>query len=112
IGKKAQQPILRDLEQSLSMTQEQLMAINSVMNWKFMLSFSLTILLALVICCGALTYFLDRGYSRIDAMRAMEREWKEKAPLANIITCDGKPCVQIKGNQYTDKEGNRYYQIK
>ncbi|MGL4734844.1 MAG: hypothetical protein ACRCWB_07095, partial [Enterovibrio sp.] len=112
IGKKAQQPILRDLEQSLSMTQEQLMAINSVMNWKFMLSFSLTILLALVICCGALTYFLDRGYSRIDAMRAMEREWQAKAPLANIITCDGKPCVQIKGNQYTDKEGNRYYQIK
>ncbi|MGL5249462.1 MAG: hypothetical protein ACRC7P_00035, partial [Enterovibrio sp.] len=53
-------------------------------------------------CCGALTYFWDRGYSRIDAMRAMEREWKAKAPLANIITCDGKPCVQIKGNEYTD----------
>ncbi|MGL5334864.1 MAG: hypothetical protein ACRC9R_01755 [Enterovibrio sp.] len=112
LGEKKQQPILSELMQSLDALQERLITINQVMHWKFVLSLSITLLLGLAICCGVFTYFLDHSYARISAMREMEKEWEIKAPFANIGTCGGKPCVQITGNEYTDKEGNRYYQIK
>nr|WP_309544335.1 hypothetical protein [Pectobacterium odoriferum] len=44
----------------------------------------------------------------IAAMQRMEAVWEQKAPLANISTCDGKPCVQVTDNEYTNKKGDRF----
>jgi len=36
-------------------------------------------------------------------------EMQKKAPRANISTCDDKPCVQVIGEEYTNKKGDRFY---
>jgi len=41
-----------------------------------------------------------------------ETVWEQKAPLANISSCDNKPCVQVTGVEYTNKKGERFYLIK
>jgi len=45
-------------------------------------------------------------------MQRMETVWEKKAPLANISTCDGKPCVQVTGPEYKNQRGDRLYLIK
>ena len=38
-------------------------------------------------------------------MQRMEAIWQKKAPLADISTCDGKPCVKVDiTNSYGDKK--------
>lgn len=50
-------------------------------------------------------YFIDSGYARIAEMQKMEAVWQKKAPLADISTCDGKPCVKVDTRQsYGDKK--------
>lgn len=49
---------------------------------------------------------------RVAAIQRMEAVWEQKAPLANISPCDGKPCVQVTGNEYTNKKGDRFYIIE
>jgi hypothetical protein len=51
-------------------------------------------------CLWGMYYFIDSGYARIAEMQRMESVWEQKAPLANISTCDGKPCVQVTGPEY------------
>ena len=63
-------------------------------------------------CLWEMYYFINRDYAHIAAMQRMEAVWEQKAPLANISTCDGKPCVQVTGNEYTNKKGDRLYQIE
>jgi len=63
-------------------------------------------------CITALTWFIDDGYGQIALMQAKKSEWERKAPLANISTCDDKPCVQVTGVEYTNKKGDRFYLIK
>ena len=46
-------------------------------------------------CLWGMSYFIDSGYARIAEMQRMEAVWQEKAPLADISTCDGKPCVKV-----------------
>jgi len=37
-------------------------------------------------------------------MQRMEAVWQKKAPLADISTCDGKPCVKVDtSTTYSDK---------
>ncbi|HAM9422003.1 TPA: hypothetical protein IDY61_005321, partial [Escherichia coli] len=55
----------------------------------------LTIFFVLACCVTALTWFMNDGYSRIAEMQRMEAVWQKKAPLADISTCDGKPCVKV-----------------
>jgi len=57
-------------------------------------------------------FLMDDGYGQIAMMQAKKAEWEQKAPLANISTCDGKPCVQVTGPEYTNKDGDRFYLIK
>ena len=45
-------------------------------------------------------------------MKDMENQWERKAPLANISTCDGKPCVEVTGSEYSNENGDRFYIIK
>ena len=63
-------------------------------------------------CFWGLNAFVDSGYARIAEMQKMKAVWQKKAPLANISTCDEKPCVQVNGNKYTNKDGDVFYQIK
>jgi len=56
--------------------------------------------------------FVNMAVFIIAAMQRMEAVWEQKAPLANISTCDGKPCVQVAGNEYTNKKGGRFYLIE
>lgn len=63
-------------------------------------------------CLWGMYYFIDSGYARIAEMQRMEAIWEKKAPLANISICDGKPCVQVTGVEYTNKKGDRFYLIE
>lgn len=80
--------------------------------WKSGIYIALTILTVIGACGVSLTWFIDRGYDRITAMQQMESEWMRKAPLATIRTCEGKPCIQVTGEAYTTKQGERFYLIK
>lgn len=80
--------------------------------WKSGIYIALTILTVIGACGVSLTWFIDRGYDRIAAMQQMESEWMRKAPLATIRTCEGKPCIQVTGEAYTTKQGERFYLIK
>jgi ElaB/YqjD/DUF883 family membrane-anchored ribosome-binding protein len=80
--------------------------------WKSAIYIVLTIFFVMASCVAALTWFMDDGYSQIALMQAKKAEWERKAPLANISTCDGKPCVQVTGGEYTNKKGDRFYLIK
>lgn len=80
--------------------------------WKSGIYIALTVLAVIGACGASLTWFIDHGYDRIAAMQRMESEWMQKAPLATIITCEGKPCILVTGDEYTNKKGERFYLIK
>ncbi len=80
--------------------------------WKSAIGVAMTILFVMASLMAAITWFIDDGYGQIALMQAKKSEWERKAPLANISTCDGKPCVQVMGEEYTNKQGYRFYLIK
>jgi len=80
--------------------------------WKSAIGMAMTILFVMASMMAAITWFIDDGYGQIALMQAKKSEWERKAPLANISTCDGKPCVQVTGEEYTNKQGYRFYLIK
>jgi len=80
--------------------------------WKSAIGIAMTILFVMASLMAAITWFMDDGYGQIAMMQAKKAEWEQKAPLANISTCDGKPCVQVTGPEYTNKDGDRFYLIK
>ena len=57
-------------------------------------------------------YFMDRGYSRIAAMKIEESVWLQRAPLADIRLCDGRPCVKVDESKRYGDDNNRYYVIR
>ncbi|WP_275387850.1 hypothetical protein [Xenorhabdus bovienii] len=73
---------------------------------------ALTVFFVMASCVAALTWFIDDGYGQIALMQAKKVEWEKKAPLANISICDGKPCVQVTGGEYTNKKGDRFYIVE
>lgn len=79
--------------------------------WKSAIYIALTMIVVMGGCLWGMYYFIDSGYARIAAMQQMEAVWEQKAPLANTSTCDGKPCVQVTGDAYTNKKGDRFYLI-
>ncbi|HHH0255669.1 TPA: tRNA modification GTPase [Yersinia enterocolitica] len=80
--------------------------------WKSAIYIVLTMIAVMGGCLWGMYYFIDSGYARIAEMQRMESIWEQKAPRANISTCDDKPCVQIIGSEYTNKNGDRFYVIK
>jgi len=80
--------------------------------WKSAIGMAMTILFVMASMMAAITWFIDDGYGQIALMQAKKSEWERKAPLANISTCDDKPCVQVTGGEYTNKQGDRFYLIK
>lgn len=64
--------------------------------WKSAIYLVLTIFFVLASCVTAFTWFMNDGYSQIAEMQSDGSGLaKQKAPLADISRCDGKPCVKV-----------------
>ena len=97
-GVEQQKPAVNALNQIVKTANESVYAMRSEMSrytWKSAIYLVLTIFFVMACCMTALTWFMNDGYSRISEMQRMEAIWQKKAPLADISTCDGKPCVKV-----------------
>lgn len=97
-GLAHQKPAVNALNQVVTAANESVSAMRREMSrytWKSAIYLALTIFFVLASCLTAFTWFMNDGYSRIAEMQRMEAVWQEKAPLADISTCDGKPCVKV-----------------
>jgi len=112
VALEKQKPAINALGQVVNDARESTKLIRRESVWFQVRSGLWTLLVGVVLlafCLIGFTYYLNHGYQRINEMQAMEKQWEKKAPLAHIIMCDEKPCVEVKGPEYTDKKGNRYY---
>lgn len=114
-GLAQQKPAVNALDQVVTAANESVNAMRREMSrytWKSAIYIVLTMLAVMGSCLWGMVYFIDSGYDRIAKMQRMEAVWQQKAPLADISTCNDKPCVQVTGNEFTNKKGERFYQIK
>lgn len=114
-GIEQQKPSVNALNQVVKAAQDSVYVMRREMSrytWKSAIYVALTMLAVMGGCLWGMYYFIDSGYARIAEMQRMEAVWQKKAPLANISTCDGKLCVQVTGEEYTNKKGDRFYLIK
>ena len=114
-GIEQQKPAVNALNQVVKTAHDSVFAMRREMSrytWKSAIYIAMTMLAVMGGCLWGMYYFIDSGYARIAEMQRMEAIWKQKAPLANISTCDGKSCVQVTGVEYTNKKGERFYLIK
>jgi len=110
-----QKPAVNALNQVVKTANESVYAMRCEMSrytWKSAIYIVLTMLAVMGSCLWGMVYFIDSGYDRIAEMQRMEAIWEQKAPLADISTCNDKPCVQVTGNEFTNKKGELFYQIK
>lgn len=115
IGLEQQRPAVNALNQVVTAANESVCEMRREMSrytWKSAIYIVLTMLAVMGGCLWGMVYFIDSGYDRIAAMQRMEAVWEKKAPLANISSCDEKPCVQVLGSKFTNKNGDVFYQIK
>jgi len=114
-GVEQQKPAVNALNQVVKAANDSVNAMRREMSrytWKSAIYIAATMISVLGGCFWGMYYFIDSGYSRIAAMQRMEVVWERKAPLANISTCDGKPCVQVTGPEYKDESGAIFFVIK
>lgn len=114
-GLDQQKPAINALNQVVTAANESVRAMRREMSrytWKSATYIVLTMLAVMGSCLWGMVYFIDSGYDRIAKMQRMEAVWQQKAPLADISTCNDKPCVQVTGNEFTNKKGERFYQIE
>jgi len=106
-GLEQQKPAVNALNQVVTAANESVSAMRSEMSrytWKSAIYIVLTMLAVMGSCLWGMVYFIDSGYDRIAEMQRMESVWQKKAPLADISTCDGKPCIKVETNKsYGDK---------
>lgn len=115
VGLEQQKPAINALNQVVTAANESVCAMRREMSrytWKSAIYIVLTMISVMGGCLWGMYYFIDSGYARIAEMQRMESIWEQKAPRANISACDDKPCVQIVGSEYTNKNGDRFYVIK
>jgi len=115
IGLEQQKPAINVLNQVVKAANESVQEIRREMSrytWKSAIYIVLTMLSVMGSCLWGMVYFINSGYDRIAEMQLMEEEWQRKSPTANIILCNGKPCVQVIGDKYTNQNGDVFYQIK
>lgn len=114
-GIEQQKPAVNALNQVVNTAHDSVFALRREMSrytWKSAIYIAMTMLAVMGGCLWGMYYFIDSGYARIAEMQRMEAVWEQKAPLADISTCNDKPCVQVTGNEFTNKKGERFYQIK
>ncbi|HHG0423307.1 TPA: tRNA modification GTPase [Yersinia enterocolitica] len=114
-GLTQQKPATDALNQAADTAKAMIHEMRSEMSrytWKSAIYIVLTMLGIMGGCLWGMYYFIDSGYARIAEMQRMEAVWQKKSPMANISTCDDKPCVQVTGGEYTNKKGDRFYLIK
>lgn len=115
VALEKQKPAISSLTQVVNEARESVKSIRREAAWFQVRSGLWTLLVGVVLlacCLIGFTYYLNHGYQRITEMQAMEKQWERKAPLANLSTCDGKPCVEVTGSEYTNKNGDRFYTIR
>jgi len=107
-GLEQQKPAVNTLNQVVKAANESVYAMRREMlryTWKSAIYIVLTMLAVMGGCLWGMYYFIDSGYSRIAEMQKMEAVWQKKAPLADISTCDGNPCVKVDTSRsYGDKK--------
>ncbi len=114
-GIEQQKPAVNSLNQVVKAANDSVNALRSEMlqyRWKSIAYIAIAMIAVMGGCLWGMYFFIDSGYARIAEMQRMEAVWEQKAPLANISTCDGNPCVQVSGGEYTNKQGERFYLIK
>ena len=114
-GLAHQKPAVNALNQVVTAANESVSAMRREMSrytWKSAIYIALTMVAVMGGCLWGMFYFIDSGYDRIAEMQRMEAVWEQKAPLADISTCNDKPCVQVTGNKFTNKNGDVFYQVK
>jgi len=114
-GIEQQKPAVNALNQVVKAAQDSVFAMRREMSrytWKSAIYIVLTMLAVMGGCLWGMYYFIDSGYERINAMQEKESEWQKKAPLADIRSCDSKPCIAVDTTKtYGDKE-TTYFIIK
>ncbi|WP_333956320.1 tRNA modification GTPase [Providencia vermicola] len=107
-GLEQQKPAVNALNQVVTTANESVSAMRREMSrytWKSAIYIVLTMLAVMGICLWGMVYFIDSSYDRIAEMQRMEAVWQKKAPLADISTCDGKPCIKVDTTKaYGDKK--------
>lgn len=114
-GLAQQKPATEALNQAADTAKEMIYEMRREMSrytWKSAIYIVLTMLTVMGGCLWGMCYFIDSGYARIAAMQEMEAKWQKKAPLADISTCDGKPCVKVDTGKIYGDEKNTYLIVK
>jgi len=114
-GCEKQKPAVNELNQVVKAANESVYAMRREMSrytWKSAIYISLTIIAVMGGCLWGMYYFIDSGYARIAEMQRMEAIWQKKAPVADISTCDGKPCIKVEINKSYGDSKNTYMIIK
>ena len=114
-GLAHQKPAVNALNQVVTAANESVSAMRREMSrytWKSAIYIALTMVAVMGGCLWGMFYFIDSGYDRIAEMQRMEVIWQKKAPLANIKICEGKPCIQVEDERYTNNNGDVFYKIK
>ncbi|HGF5593951.1 TPA: tRNA modification GTPase [Klebsiella pneumoniae] len=114
-GIEHQKPAVNALNQVVEAAEQSVQVMRrdmSLYTWKSAIYIALTIFLVMGSCAAAFTWFMDDGYSQIAMMQAKKAEWELKAPLADISTCDGKPCVKVDTSQSFGDKKDTYLIMK
>jgi len=114
-GIEQQKPAVNALNQVVKAAQESVFEMRREMSrytWKSAIYIVMTMLAVMGGCLWGMYYFIDSGYARIAEMQRMEAIWQKKAPLADISTCDGRPCVKVDTNRSFGDKKETYLIIK
>jgi len=114
-GIEQQKPAVNALNQVVKAAQDSVFAMRREMSrytWRSAIYIAMTIFSVMGGCLWGMFYFIDSGYTRIAEMQRMEAVWQKKAPLADISTCDGNPCVRVDTSKYYGDKKNTYLIIK
>lgn len=114
-GLEHQKPAINSLDKTAMRANDAVYAIERNMSrytWISALYTALAVFIVMGGCVWGVNYFFENGYERIAAMQRMEAVWQQKAPLADIRSCDGKPCVKVDLTKSYGDEKNPYLIIK
>jgi len=114
-GIEQQKPAVNALNQVVKAANDSVNALRSEIlqyHWKSIAYIAIAMILVMGVFIWGMYYFIDSGYARIAEMQRMEAVWQKKAPMADISTCDGKPCVKVDTSQSFGDKKDTYLIIK